>query len=114
MSKPRAVILYLSRSAEQDVRDLVKSLICLRTNFLKKFPYPVVVFVESDFKDAWKKEIAEKSGVSPRFETVDFRLPDFLDPNTVPEWVYHPKFNLGYRHMCRFFSGTIYREPALQ
>ena len=114
MNKPQAAIVYLSRSAEQDVSDLTRSLACLKKNFLKKFPYPVIVFVERDFKDEWKKQIVKKSGVAPRFETVDFRVPDFLDPQTIPEWVYHPKFNLGYRHMCRFFSGTIYLEPALK
>ncbi len=114
MSKPQAVIVYLSRSAEQDVRDLCRSLKLLKKNFLNKFPYPVIVFVEKDFKEEWKRVILKESRVPARFETVDFRVPDFLDPRTIPEWVYHPKFNLGYRHMCRFFSGTIYQEPALK
>ncbi len=74
----------------------------------------MIVFVEKDFKEEWKQVILKESKVPARFETVDFRVPSFLDASTIPEWVYHPKFNLGYRHMCRFFSGMIYREPSLK
>src|SRR3989344_3280370 len=114
MSLTKAVIVYLARSAEADVRDLCRSLTLLKKNFLNRFPYPVVVFVEPSFRETWKEEVKKKSGVACRFETVEFRIPNFLNPRTVPDFVYHPKFTVGYRHMCRFFSGTIYNEPALK
>lgn len=112
--KTNSVIVYLARSAEADVKDLTKSLALLKKNFLKKFSYPVIVFVEDSFSEDWKKQVRSESGVDCRFETVHFEIPSFLASQNFPEYVLEPKFNMGYRHMCRFFSGAIYQEPALR
>ena len=114
MNSTKSVIVYLARSSEEDVRDLCRSLTLLKKNFLRRFPYPVVVFVETSFRETWKKELREGSKVNCRFETIEFCLPDFLDSAAIPEYVLQPKFKIGYRHMCRFFSGKIYDEPSLQ
>ncbi len=113
-SKPNGVILYLARSSQADVADLIKSLKLLRKNFLKRFSYPVIVFVEESFTSEWKKLIQKDAGIRCRFETVRFEVPSFLAGEQFPEYVLEPKFKMGYRHMCRFFSGVIYRHPALR
>ena len=112
-TKPKGVIVYLARSAEADVADLEKSLKLLRKNFLRRFSYPVIVFIEESFKPEWKQRLLETTRVKCRFETIRFEIPSFLAGEKFPEYVLEPKFKMGYRHMCRFFSGAIYREPAL-
>lgn len=114
MSRPKAVVVYLARSTQQDAADLSRSLKLLKKNFLNRFRYPVVVFIEPSFKGEWKNEVLRNSGVDCRFETIEFSVPSFLNAQAIPEYVFHPKFTLGYRHMCRFFSGAMYLEPALK
>ena len=111
---PKSVILYLARSSEHDVKDLLRSVTLLGRNFLRRFPYPVIVFVEKDFKDEWKELVIKKSRVNCRFETIQFEVPEFLADRKFPEFVLEPKFTMGYRHMCRFFSGAVYSEPSLK
>lgn len=61
------------------------------------------------------------------FEKVNFdTLPNGLIQDQIPKYFPHPTlwvgpvgygdpgFSIGYRHMCRFFSGEIYKHPALE
>jgi len=110
------VIVYLARSTEQDVTELIGSLSSLKKHFLDRFPYPVIAYVEESFRPEWKHRVILKTGITPKFERVHFEIPEFLNPKDIPQY-YPPGTTLhpiGYRHMCRFFSGTIYRHPSLE
>jgi len=111
--KPRGVIIYLARSQEEDVTNLIKSLRLLKEHFLNKFSYPVIIFVENSFKDTWKKQIKDSAALDPRFEIVRFEIPPFINPEDVPPRVGEYGHGIGYRHMCRFFSGLVYLNPIL-
>lgn len=119
-------ILYLVRSSDKDVEDFNKSLELLEKNLLKyTTSTDVLVFVEESFEE-YKPLV--NSNVNIRYETIQFKVPDYpqeiLDqiPEFFPhpthgngpiEWG-HPGFSMGYRHMCRFFSGEIYKHKSVQ
>ncbi len=111
----KAVILYLARSKRKDIVSLKRSLSLLDINFNDKFNYPVIIFHE-DFNENLMEEIRKATRSNLKFEKVDFKIPDFLKKEEIPEFVYVGgfEFSIGYRHMCRFFSGLIYQNPALK
>ncbi len=47
------------------------------------------------------------------FKQVDFALAESVREQDVPEFILG-RFRVGYRHMYRFFAGTIFRYAALQ
>ena len=110
--KPKGVILYLSRSTAGDLTNLKRSLKLLDRHFNRRFGYPVLVFHE-DFTEELMARIRSWTRAPVEFPQVSFQLPAHIDAAQVP-----PRFlgcfGIGYRHMCRFFAGPIYRHPALQ
>ena len=119
-------ILYLVRSSDQDVEDFNKSLALVEQNLL---PYTnstdVLVFVEPSFEE-YKSKV--RTNIELKYETIEFQVPNYpqeiLDqiPEFFPhpthgngpvEWG-HPGFSMGYRHMCRFFSGELYAYSVLK
>ncbi|MFZ3060709.1 MAG: hypothetical protein WA102_13365 [Candidatus Methanoperedens sp.] len=111
----KAVILYLARSKRKDIASLKRSLSLLDINFNDKFNYPVIIFHE-DFNENLMEEIRKATRSNLKFEKVEFKVPDFLKKEDIPEFIYVDgfEFSMGYRHMCRFFSGLIYQNPALK
>lgn len=86
-------------------------------NFNDAFQYPVVVFYESaDVKETDKQRLRSLTRSTLFFQRVEFRLPPFINESLISK---HCRgglkaFGLGYRHMCRFHSLSIYDEPILQ
>jgi len=119
-TRPKACIVYLVRSKERNMNLLIRSLRLLKRNFLDQFPYPVIIFIEKDFPEAWKDTIQKRSNVPCHFEYVNFSLPAHLSVEEVDIAVedqfrvINMSFPVGYRHMCHFFSKDIYRHPALK
>jgi len=112
--KPKAVIIYLVRSLKKDVKNLIKSLGLLKAHFLDKYPYPVIVFIEDSFKEEWKEQVVSETNIVIQFEQVKFEIPYFLNKSKIPDYVGSCSHGIGYRHMCRFFSGTVFQHPALR
>jgi len=114
-SQIKAVIVYLARSRAKDIANLKRSLSLLDVNFNDQFNYPVIVFHE-DFDEKLMENIRNVTRSDLKFEKVKFEIPDFLNREEIPEFVYVDwfKFPIGYRHMCRFFSGLIFQHPALK
>lgn len=116
MGKQNAVIVYMSR--ERDVGLLYHSLLLLYRNFNTKYQYPVVVFHDDIQRITMSKlygALNQSLGFTPqiKFEYLKFEMPEGVsdDPS-----LYNPpltEFWMGYRHMCRFHSGEIYKHPAL-
>ncbi|NJD76986.1 MAG: hypothetical protein FIB08_07815 [Candidatus Methanoperedens sp.] len=111
----KAAIVYLARSRPGDIAELKRSLSLLDVNFNDKFNYPVVIFHE-DINEKLMGKIRESTRSQIQFEKVSFKIPDFLNKEEVPELIYLDGdcFSMGYRHMCRFFSGIIFHHPALK
>ena len=114
-------ILYLVRSSEDDLKDFNKSLALLEENLL---PFTgevdLVVFCEESFEE-YKPRVETKQNI--RYVTIEFDIPDYPQEivDNIPEFYPHPThgngpvawghpgFSMGYRHMCRFFSGEMYK-----
>ena len=109
-----ACICYLIQSSKKSVNKLIKSLKFLKKNFLNQFPYPVILFIEDDFRNEWKEIIRNSTGISCRFENVTFSIPDHVQKKDVIQHIKKYGFPIGYRHMCQFFSKGIYEHPALE
>ena len=111
-------------STDESLKEIKESLLLLKRNFLDDYPYTVTIFKENSFKTEWEKDITEIY-TNCKFSTVDFSIPVFNSHLDIPEFTPHPThgngpvawghpgFNLGYRHMCRFMAGDIFRNEEL-
>ena len=110
------VIVYMSR--EEDCGLLYSSILLLYKNFNSKYRYPIVVFHDNITKMTVSKilvSLYNELGFVPKiqWEFLRFEHPDHVSTD---EKMYDPplsRFWMGYRHMCRFQSGEIYKHPAL-
>jgi alpha 1,2-mannosyltransferase len=119
-----ATILYLVNNTEESFNELKESLGLLKNNFLNDFPYPVTIFKEEGFNPGWEEEI-KKIYQEVDFILIEFNIPEFNRHLDIPEFTPHPThangpvawghpgFNLGYRHMCRFMSGDMFRNESI-
>ena len=108
-TKPKAAVYILSRG--KDAEDLKKTLTDLETNFLSKFRYPVIIFYEKDFVQHLPA-MRSLTKLDIFFQEVEFEVPPYIYPfaDKAFQCAGH---NLGYRHMCRFHSKTIYELPLM-
>lgn len=106
-------IIYLIRNSKKDLMLFEKSIESLKNNFLTNNPYPVMVFHE-DIEDSY----FEKFDIDMRPVKIHFKIPSFLEASEIPEFISVPgvpfPFTVGYRHMCRFFSGDMYFQEVLK
>lgn len=116
-------ILYLVRTSIEDLADLNESLNLLYSNLLKYTTAEVLVFHESSFTE-FKNDVQ----YPVIFHEIEFNLPKYTEEilRKIPEYFPHPThgngpiayghpgFSMGYRHMCRFFSGEIYNHLEIK
>lgn len=129
-------IVYLVRASQEDIESLNKSLQLLSENvlpFLDEQP-DIVLFHEPDLKPYVEDIVTLPNTV---FEEIEFKVPDFYSDElkkSIPEFFphpthgkdgphgesyfkehgkYHEGFKMGYRHMCRWFSGELYNHPIM-
>ena len=113
---PNSCIFYLVNEQEVHLARLESSLKCLKKNFLKEHPYPVVLGHEG-LSAATKDRIRKVVPDTHYFHKVEFSLPDYSKDilDKIPEkfkghWDENAFFSMGYRHMCRLFSGGLYKD----
>lgn len=115
-------IVYLLNNNEKDKNNFRSSIGLLIKNYLNKFPCDVICFHEKDFDKNEIKLIQDNVKIDIFFEEIEFNLPDYSQEilNQIPEYYPHPDFpecqgfSLGYRHMCRFFAGEIFKQEILK
>ena len=117
-------IYYLIYEHPIHIRRLESSLKLLSNNFLSKFPYPVVFGHEGISPET--RILIEKAlpaEIDYHFKRVDFNLPDYPEDilKKIPEkfrwdgmWDDNAFFSMGYRHMCRWFSGSMYLDEFFE
>jgi hypothetical protein len=119
-------IVYLVRSSEDDLIDFNKSLSLLEKNLI---PFTdnvdLVVFCEKSF-EKFKSRVETQLDI--KYQLIEFNLPDYPKEilDNIPEFFPHPThgngpvawghpgFSMGYRHMCRFFSGEMYKFDVIK
>lgn len=99
-----AVVILTQR---KKLKLLMQCLQALQRNMLQRFPYPVVICHEGDFNGQVQKGLAR---ICPtiHFRRVDIRPPKHIRQLPRGNWAEYPRFGVGYRNMCRFFSLGLY------
>ena len=104
-------IIYLLRNSELDLKLFDKSIELLKINFLPTNNYPIVIFHEN-IPIEFFQNIQNKHQINFETERINFKIPKFLDEEKVPQEVMTK--SIGYRHMCRFYSGEMYFQKILK
>lgn len=118
-------IIYLVRSSEKDVENFNKSLFLVEKNLVPSTKnFDIIIFCEESFITLMPKV---KTNLNLKYQIINFTIPKYskeiLDqiPKFFPHPTHgngpiawgHPGFSIGYRHMCRFFSGHMYEYSIL-
>jgi alpha 1,2-mannosyltransferase len=119
-------ILYLVRSSQEDLNDFNKSISLVEKNLIPKTNnVDIIVFCEKSF-DEYKSKV--ETSLNIQYQTIEFKIPNYPKEilDQIPEFYPHPThgngplgwghpgFTMGYRHMCRFFSGDMYNFDILK
>ena len=122
-------IIYLAgtrrdwRGEGDDYKNLNKSLYLIKKNLLPNTKADIIIFHEKPFK----KKLIKVKNLKICYKKISFRIPNYplniknkIKPffphpthGNGPVAYGHPGFSIGYRHMCRFFSGEMYFEKIL-
>lgn len=121
---PNSCIYYLVYEHPTHLKRLEASLKLLSDNFSKYYPYPIVFGHEGLSKEAYNLiKKAAPLEAEHFFKRVDFTLPDYPKEikSSIPEkftwdgiWDKNAFFSMGYRHMCRWFSGAMYLDEFFE
>lgn len=103
-----AVIVYLSR--KYDINDLKKSLKLLYKNYTKRFNYPILIFHDDFTNEDQNLLLNIYSNI--KFEKLEFEIPSWIEKSRINEGSH--KVRIAYMHMCRFFSGEIYKHDVIK
>ena len=99
----KAAIYYLVKATKVlSVRNSVQH---LNKFFTRNFPYPIIIFHESDWTSTHTDIVKGGTDGDLYFQQVDFEIPSFLHGPIQPK--FPPGFSIGYRHMCRFHSKGV-------
>lgn len=94
-----------------------KSIELLKLNFLKHNNYPIYVFNE-DVDNIFFERLNLEFDIKIKNIKIKFELPNFLKNKPVPESIHVDgvpfPFTLGYRHMCRFYAGEMYKHEIVK
>lgn len=93
--------------------DHTLSMKMLFENYVNYYPCDVIVFHESDFPEDYMSYVHSTISDKVKFRELNFSIPPHLNTTDIPtkfisETTPSFGFSLGYRHMCRFFSGEIF------
>ena len=115
-------IVYLLNNSEEDKNHFKISLNNLINFYLNDYPCDVICFHEKDFCKYEIANLTKTFKINLIFQEISFEIPNY---NTdilaeIPEYFPHPQdsnhigFSMGYRHMCRFFTGEIFKQNILK
>ena len=133
-------VLYLVRTSQDDLDMLNRSLGLVESHVLSsiKERTDVILFHEKSFDETYKNRVRALSNGNIIFQEIEFKVPEYSKQEIadhIPEFYphpthakngphgetyfkehgcFHPGFTMGYRHMCRFFSGWMYDQPILK
>jgi mannosyltransferase len=117
-----ATILALVRNEEVD--DMVQSMIDLEATWNHKFNYPWTFFNDKEFTEEFKRKTSAVTKAKCNYElipTEHWAKPDWIDQQVFDasakvlehKGVQYAKM-MSYHQMCRWNSGLFYKHPALR
>ena len=115
-------IVYLLNAADKDMLNFRMSIELLRNNYLYERPCDVICFHEKNFPAMEIQYLKEVFEINFIFKEISFNTPEYPPEISaaIPEYFPHPLFPgargfpMGYRHMCRFFAGELFKLKALR
>eukprot|EP00736_Rhodelphis_marinus_P000937 Rmarinus@m.10344 len=111
-ARPKGVLLYLCCHDRMEFHDILRSLALVDMHFNKKFQYPVLI-VHEGLSEQDARAIKAATSGEVRFAEITFSIPEHMKNTPIPKNLYG-RWNMGYRHMCRFFSYEVFSLPELQ
>jgi len=112
-------IIYLLKNDKKEIGMLFKSLELLKKNFLPTNDYPIFILHDEIIEDKIFENLKSHSNTDFTTILISFEGEDYKSKAlNAPEIIYVPGvdrgFDIGYRHMCRFYSYGMYQIPELQ
>ena len=124
MDVKKNCILYLVRTSPDDLEMLQKSLGLVDANVLSSIhgKTDIILFHEKSFGQQYRDRVRHLQNGNIIFQEIEFTLQDYRDEikKKISEFYPHATnanhrgFSMGYRHMCDFFSGSLYEQPILK
>lgn len=118
INTPEIIELKKKQTTYNDrIELLLNTLHNLKTNFLVRYNYPILILCEN-YNDDDKQYIADTfKSLTIYFEDINPTIPEYLDTqeilaNIARKPVIHWR-NLGYRHMCKFYAIDIFKHPII-
>ena len=117
MIRSKNAIIYLVRSSNNDINMLKTSIDLLIKNFINLDKVDIIIFHEESLRPAIN--LIKTFHKNIIFEEISFSLPEFYNQFQILQNYPHPfvngmSFSIGYRHMCRLFSGEIFKHPKIK
>ncbi|EIM89542.1 nucleotide-diphospho-sugar transferase [Stereum hirsutum FP-91666 SS1] len=114
---PKAAIVMLVSPSR--MTEMTMALYNIEDRFNRRLKYPYVLFTPYDeaysITDEIKAKVAHITEGRATFAVIEqeyWDVPAFLDKKRVDSSLRNIGFSLGYRAMCRFYSGLFWRHPA--
>ena len=108
----RAAIYYLVQVNRTQM--IMNSLRTIDYYFNNKFRYPVIIFYEDDLLLDQRDQIRRSTRSDVYFQNVQFNTPSFILPEPWSRLNTSCHYRIGYKHMCRFQSKTLYDQPIMR
>ena len=108
-------VVYLVDTRNSDINDFINSVGTIERFFIKNNPSDIICFHEESL-NPYLVQIQSHINLPVIFKQVDFFIPTHNKDLEIPEVYYveeNNAFSLGYRHMCRFFAGEIFKQEIL-
>ena len=96
----------VNHSGNNSIGNCIQSLRLLNTNYLQKFPTPVICFHETGLTNEMKQVLINHTQVPLTFVHIDFSTPSHITE-------INAGWRIGYMHMCQFFANRIFHQPIL-
>lgn len=114
-------VLYLLNNTEEDINTFRRSISLLFSNYLDYYPCDTICLHEKDFPESEKKYLLSKYNLI--FHEIEFTVPNINGCGSIPEKLPHCEkihrdsgkyFSIGYRHMCRLYSGELFKMSFME
>jgi hypothetical protein len=107
---PKSIVLYMIGNKLEHYVDLVDSLTALHRYYLYRWGYEVLIMHEG----LTSTQMQRLSDIYPQtsFYLLNLTFPSHINASNVSYQV-AGHASIGYRHMCRFYSGSIFSADVM-
>jgi alpha 1,2-mannosyltransferase len=106
-----ACIIIVLRN--KDLCDLITTITQFEKNFNQIYNYPYVLMSDEPFDEEFKQTIVKYTQSKVEFALIpknEWSIPDNIDKDKLKLSIDSIGKNVGYRHLCRYYSGFFWRH----